>query len=72
MRLLERIKWILEITEGERNHELLLSMKKLWELGTNPFPHIVPVISYPLPIEFVRGKHFTLTDLLNSIHGSSL
>ena len=32
---MEHIKWLLEITEGEHNHKLLLSVKNLWELGTN-------------------------------------
>ena len=68
---MEHIKWILEITEGERNHELLLSVKNLQEFGISPFPYIVPVIPCSLPSELVRGKHFTLTDLLKSIPISS-
>ena len=67
---LERIKRLLEITEVERNHELLLSIKNLWELGVSPFPYIVPIIPRPLPIELIRGEHFTLADLLKSIPGS--
>ena len=67
----ECIRQLLEITKGERNHELLLSMKNLRELGSSPFPYIIPVIPYPLPTELVRGKHFTLADLLKSIPGSS-
>ena len=68
---LECIIRFLEIIEVERNHELLLSMKSLRELGTNPFPYIVPIISRSLLAELVRGEHFTLVDLLKSILGSS-
>ena len=68
---LEHIRRILKITEGERNHELLLSVKNLRELGANPFPYIVPVIPHPLPAELVRGEHFVLIDLLKLIPGSS-
>ena len=35
---LEHIRLLLEITEGERNHELLLSVKNLRELGAKPSP----------------------------------
>ena len=48
---LERIRLLLEITEGERNHELLLSVKILRELGVSPFPYKVPVIPRSLPEE---------------------
>ena len=65
------IRRILEITKGECNQELLLSVKNLRELGTNPFPYIVPVIPHPFPAELVRGEHFVRTDLLKSIPGSS-
>ena len=68
---LELIRRLLEITEVERNHELLLSMKNLLELGTSPFRYIVLVISRLLPEEIVRGEHFFLVDLLKSIPGSS-
>ena len=68
---LERIIGLLEIIKGERNHEFLLSVKNLRELGANPFLYIVPVIPRPLPAELVRGEHFTLADLLKSILGSS-
>ena len=57
---LERIRRLLEIIEGERNHELLLYVKNLWELGANPFPYIVPVIPRSLPVELIRGEHFVL------------
>ena len=57
---LERIRRLLEITEAERNHELLLSVKNLRELGANPFSYIVPVIPCPLPTELVKREHFYL------------
>ena len=68
---LDHIRRLLEIIEGERNHELLLSIKNLQELGTNPFPYIVSVILCPLPEELIKVEHFILVDLLKSISGSS-
>ena len=68
---MERIRRLLEITEAKRNHELLLSVKNLGELGTSPFRCIVPTIPRLLPEELVRGEHFILADLLKSIPGNS-
>ena len=68
---LDSIRWLLEITKRERNHELLLSTKNLQELGASPFPYIVPVIPRPLPEELIKGEHFILANLLKSILGSS-
>ena len=68
---LDHISRLLEIIERERNHELLLSMKNLQELGTSPFPYIVHVIPRPLPAKLVKGEHFVLKDLLKLILGSS-
>ena len=68
---LERIRWLLDIIKGEWNHELLLSVKNLHELGANPFPYIVPIIPLPLPAKLIRGKHFVLADLLKSNSGIS-
>ena len=64
---LDCIKQLLEITERERNHELLLSAKNLQELGVSSFPYIVPVIPCPFPKEFLKGKRFILDDLLKMI-----
>ena len=69
---LEHISRLLEIIEGKRNHELLLYVKSLQELGANPFPYIVHVILLPLPVELFRGEHLTLANPLKSIPGSSL
>ena len=68
---LDRIRRLLEITEKERNHKLLLSIKNLQELGASPFPYIVPVIPRLLPEKLIKGEHFILADLLKSIPGSS-
>ena len=68
---LDRIRRLLKITEGERNHELLLSVMNLRELGANPFPYIVSIIPHPLPIELIEGERFVCDDLLKSILGSS-
>ena len=68
---LEHIRRLLEITEAESNHELLLSMKNLWELGASPFHYIVLVIPRPLSAEPVKGEHFVIADLFKSIPSSS-
>ena len=68
---LDHIRRLLDIIERERNHELLLSVKNLRELGASPFNYIVPVIPRSLPKELVKGEHFILTNLLKSIPGRS-
>ena len=67
---MDHIRRLLEITERERNHELLLSTKNLQEIVANPFPYIVPVIPLLLPKELIKGEHFVLADLFKSIPGS--
>ena len=68
---LECIRQLLEITKVEHNHELLLSVKNLRELGASSFRYIVLVIPRSLLEELVSGEHFVLVDLLKSIPGSS-
>ena len=51
---LECIRRLLEITEGERNHDLLLYVKNLRELGASPFPYVVPIIPRLLLVELVK------------------
>ena len=68
---LDHISWLLEIIERECNHDLLLSVKNLQEVGASPFPYIVPILPHPLPAELVKGEHFVLTDLLKLIPRSS-
>ena len=68
---LDHISRLLEITERKCNHELLLSVKNLQELGASPFPYIVSVVSSPLPTKLVNGEHFVLVDLLKLISESS-
>ena len=68
---LENIRRLLEITEVERNHELLLTVKNLRELGSSPFPYIIPIVPRSLLAEVIEGKHFVLLDLLKLIPGSS-
>ena len=67
----EKIQRLLEISEQERNHEVLLTMKNLNDLSHHPSPYNVSIISCPLPSEIVEGEHFTTADLLNLIPGSS-
>ena len=68
---LKSIRWLLEITEAQYNHKLLLSVKNLRELGASPFFYIVPIISRPLLGELIKGEHFVLADLFKSIPSSS-
>ena len=62
---------MLEISELERNHEILLTAKNLRELSRSPSPYIIPVIPRPLPVEIVEGEHYVIADLLNLSPGSS-
>ena len=64
------ISRLVEITKRERN-ELLLLVKYLQELGSNPFPYIALVIPHLPPEVVVKGEHFVLVDLLKSIPSSS-
>ena len=68
--MLDRISRLLERTERKRNHELLLYVKNLWELGASSFPYIVHVLPSLLPAELVKGEHFVLMNLLKLIPGS--
>ena len=67
----EQIRRLLEISEQERNHKVLLTMKNLHDLSHHPSPYSVPIIPRPLPLEIVEGEHFVTADLLNLILGSS-
>ena len=62
---------LLENTERERHHELLMFAKNLQELGASLSPYIVPILPHPLPSEVGKGEHFVLADLLRSLTGGS-
>ena len=66
-----KIKKLLEISEWEQHHVILLSVKNLRELSRNPSPYTLPVIPRPLPTEVVKGEHYVITDLLTLIPNSS-
>ena len=67
----KKIQKLLEISERERHHEILLTAKNLRELSRSPSPYIILVIPCPLPAEIVEGKHYVIADLLNLTLGSS-
>ena len=67
----EKIWKLLEISEQEWDHEVLLTMKNLHDLSRHPSPYSVLIIPRPLPLEIVEGEHFVTADLLNLIPGSS-
>ena len=66
-----KIQKLLEISERERHHKILLTVKNLRELSHNPSPYTLPVIPRFLPIEVVEGEHYVITDLLTLISSSS-
>ena len=68
---MDRISRLLEIIERERNHELLMFVKNLQELGASPFLYIVLVLPCPMLAELVKGENFVLPNLLKLIPGSS-
>ena len=68
---LDCIHRLLEIREREHHHGLLLFGKNLQDLGVKPFPYIVSILPRPLHSEVVKGEHFVLADLLNSLPGGS-
>ena len=67
----EKIRKLLEISERERYHEVLLTLKKLGDLSRNLAPYSVSIIPRPLLIEIVEGEHYFTADLLNLLPGSS-
>ena len=67
----KKIQKLLEISEQERHHEILLTARNLRELSPSPSPYIIPVIPRPLPAEVVEGEHYVIADLLNLASGSS-
>ena len=68
---LDCLNRLLEIIEREHNHEPLLSMRNLQELGASPFPYIVPILPRQLSAKLVKGENFIIVDLLTLIPGSS-
>ena len=66
---LEKIRWLLEISEQECHYEVLLTLKNLADVKRNPAPYSLLIIPCPLPSEIVDGEHFVTTDLLNLIAG---
>ena len=67
----KNIQKLLEISERERHHETLLTIRNLRELSCNPSPYILPVILRPLPSKIEEGEHYVIVDLLNLAPGSS-
>ena len=67
----EKIRKLLEISEQERHHKVLLTLKNLGDLRHNPAPYSVLFIPRPLPIEIVEGEHYVTANLLNLLPGSS-
>ena len=68
---LEKICWLLEISDLERHHEVLLTPKNLADVRRNLVPYSLPIILCPLPSEIVEGEHFVVVDLLRLILGDA-
>ena len=67
----EKIRKLLEISEREQHHQVLLTLKNLGDLSRILAPYSVPVIPRPLPTKIVEGEHYVTVDLLNLLPGSS-
>ena len=67
----KNIQKLLEISERERHHEIILTVRNLRELSRNSSPYILPVIPCLLPIKMEEGEHYVITDLLKLASGSS-
>ena len=67
----KKIQKLLEISERERHHKILLTVKNLCELSHNPSSYILPVIPRHLPTEVVEGEHYVIADLPTLVPGSS-
>ena len=65
----EKIRRLLEISEQERHHEVLLTLKNLGDVRRNSAPYSLPVIPRLLPSEIIVGEHFVATDLLQLLSG---
>ena len=65
-----KIQRLLEISEQERHHEVLLTVKNFHDLIRHSSPYSVPIIPRPLPSEIVEGEHFVTADLMSLIPGS--
>ena len=68
---LEKIRWLLEISEQERYYEVLLTLKNLADVRRNPAPYSLPIIPRPLPLEILDMEHFITADLLHLTVGSA-
>ena len=68
----KKIKKLLEISEREWHHEILLTARNLRELTRIPSPYIIAVIPRPLPVEIVEGKHYIIAGLLNLARAARL
>ena len=66
-----KIRRLLKISDQERHHEVLLTVKNLHDLIRHPSPYTVPIIPRPLPSEVVEGEHFMAANLLGLIPGGS-
>ena len=68
---LEKICWLLEISEQGHHYEVLLSQKNLANVRRNPAPYTLVIIPRSLPSEIVDGEHFITTNMLSLIPGSA-
>ena len=67
----EKIQRLLDISEWERHHKILLTVKNLRDLSRSPSPYTIPFIPHLLPIEIVEREHFVIADLQHLVPGSS-
>ena len=60
---IEKIHRLLEISEGERHYQVLLTRANISAVRHNPAPYTLLVIPRPLPSNVVEGEHFVLADV---------
>ena len=68
---IEKISWLLEISEWESHYRVLLTRENVYAVRHNPNPYTLPVIPWPLPSNIVEGEHFVLKDVRRLASGNA-
>ena len=68
---IEKIPRLLDIFEGERHCQVLLTSKNISAMRRNPAPYTLPVIPRSLPSDIVEVEHFVIADLRRLVFGGA-
>ena len=60
---IEKIRQLLEISEGERHYQVLLTQENISAVRRDSAPYTLPIIPRPLPSNVVEGEHFMLANV---------